>query len=101
MLCADLLSTDNMREVFDLAWDYRSRWKFIGIELNIDPGTLDAIDKDNKNAEDCLCEMLIKWLCGSNPSPTRSALTIALRSRLVAGETASTQGMYTYKYKLR
>ena len=42
---ADLLCIAQMREVLDQTWNYRARWKFIGIELGIDMGTLDAIGK--------------------------------------------------------
>lgn len=89
----DFLSSGNMREVLDLIWDYRSRWKFIGIVLGVDPGTLDAIEKDHNKAEDSLVELIGKWLRGSRPKPTQSALTIALQSRQVADGISSVQGV--------
>ena len=88
---AEVLSTENMKEVLDLTWDYRSKWMFIGIALGIDMGTLKAIEKDKKDTEDCLVELLNKWLCC--PKATRSALTTALQSRQLIVEAASTQGI--------
>ena len=54
---ADLLSINNIKEVvLDEMWDYRARWKSIGIELCVDTGTLDAIEKDCRKVNDCLQE---------------------------------------------
>ena len=78
-----------MREVLDLTWNYRAKWKFLGIELGIDIGTLDAIEKNNREVEDCLVQLLSKWL---RSKATRSAMTKALQSRKVTGEATSAQG---------
>ena len=81
-----------MREVLDWTWDYRASWKIIGIELSIDIGTLDAIGKNNHHkVEDCLVELLTKWLCGSKA--TRSAMIKVLQSRKVTAEATSAQGI--------
>ena len=79
------LTPDNMKEMLDLTWDYRSKWKFIGIELGINPGTLDALDADNKKAGQCLSELISLWLRGKSPKPTRSAMVEALQSSCVTG----------------
>ena len=80
-----------MREVLDWTWDYRASWKIIGIELGIGTGTLDAIGKNNNyKVEDCLVELLTKWLRGK---PTRSAMTRVLQSRKVTAEATSPQGI--------
>ena len=79
-----------MREVLDWTWDYRASWKLIGIELEISTGTLKAIDKDNKHVEDCLIDLIDEWLRGN---ATRSAMTRALQSSKVTGETPSGKGM--------
>ena len=95
-MCAEFFTTENMREVLDLAWDYRDKWMFIGIALGIDMGTLKAIRKNNTDVEDCLVELLNTWLCC--PKATRSALTTALQSRQVIGE-ATPQGIsYILQY---
>ena len=64
-------------------WDYRARWKFIGIQLCIDTGTLDAIEKDCKTVNDCLLRMVTDWLRNS-PRPTRETIKAALQSKLVS-----------------
>ena len=67
-----------------LTWNYRARWRFIGIELGVDEGTLGAIDKDNRKVDDCLREMITTWLSRCNPKPSRHALTRALQSARVS-----------------
>ena len=66
--------------MIDLTWPYRSSWKLIGIDLGIDTGTLDAIDKNNKKVEDCLTELITGWLRNTEPRPTRAAITAVLSS---------------------
>ena len=81
---AALLNTENLKEILDQTWNYRARWRFIGIELGIDVGTLDAIDKDNRKVEDCLQEMITLWLRSSQPKPSRHAISMALQSGCVS-----------------
>ena len=91
ILCVDILSSANIREVLDSTWDYRASWKIIGIELGVDPGTLDAIGKNNHHkVEDCLVDLLGTWLRGK---ATRSAMTKALQSRKVTADATSTRGI--------
>lgn len=89
----DFLSSANMREVLDLLWDYRERWKSIGTTLGIDTGILDAIDKDSQEYEESLVKLISTWLQGNNPRPTWSAMTIALQAQQVAGGVTSVQGV--------
>ena len=84
------LTTENLSEMLKLTWNYRARWRFIGIELGIDEGTLDAIDKDNRKVEDSLREMVSFWLRGCNPKPSRHAISMALQS----GRVSRTIGNY-------
>ena len=79
-----LLSDKDTRVVLDLTWDYRAKWKFIGTELDIDEGTLDAIDANNKTVEDCLRDMINHWLRNAKPNPTRDAINLALQSKHVS-----------------
>ena len=92
------LTLDNMKEMLDLTWDYRSRWRLIGIQIGIDVGTLDALDKNHKDVEDCLTGLICHWLRGTNPRPTRIAMLEALESSPVAGGAGSAQttGIYMY-----
>ena len=82
-----------MREVLDFFWDYRANWKFIGVELGIDTGTLNSIDKDNRWCEEALLSLITLWLQGTKPLPTMSAMSMALKSKKVSGtEETSAQG---------
>ena len=79
----DLLTPNNIKEVLDQMWDYRAYWKSIGIELGVDNGTLDAIEKDYRMVEDCLREMIKHWLRNSL-RPTRETIKVALQCKLVS-----------------
>ena len=83
-----------MKEIVHLTWDYRSRWRFIGIELGIDVSTLDVIEMNHRKVDDYLTELITKWLRHTNPKPTRSAITKALKSPSVAGSaTTASEGI--------
>jgi hypothetical protein len=38
------------------------RWKHIGLALRLDPSELKKIEKENRDLDDCLIEMLTLWL---------------------------------------
>ena len=59
------------------------KWYNIGLELEIDPGTLDAIKTDNDNSDDRFQAMLKTWLKTVQPKPTLAALAEALQSPTV------------------
>ena len=80
-----LLAVDDMNEMVKLAWDYRARWLFIGMELGIDQGDLDAISVDHMNVGERLTEVIKIWLRKIKPKPTRSAIKAALQSEHVSG----------------
>ena len=64
-----------------MIYSVRANWKNIGIELDIDHGTLKAIEKHyNGDPDDCLTEMLDVWLKQIDPSPSWDALAEALGS---------------------
>ena len=59
----------------------RVNWKNIGIELDIDMGTLNAIEKRrNGDPDECLPEMLDTWLKQIDPPPSWESLAEALES---------------------
>ena len=60
-----------------------ARWKFIGLELGFDIGTLEIIDADHRNVEDCLTNLIATWLSNAIPRPTRSAMKAALQTEHV------------------
>ena len=80
--------------MLDEMWNYRARWKFIGVELGIDMGTLDAIEKDCKMVDDCLLRMITSWL-GNCPRPTREVIKVALQSKHVSNATGNYHAVHT------
>ena len=75
------LTPGDMREIIDMTWPHRASWKLIGIDLGIDIGTLDAIEKDRRVVQDCLSELISTWLRKADPRPTRAAITAVLKSK--------------------
>ena len=81
----EILEIGNMREVIEFFWEIRSEWKLIGIQLEMDMGTLRSVDRNNRTCEDCLIELADRWLRRANPMPTRSAMAAVLQSRTLDG----------------
>ena len=79
VLYTELLGIHNMREVLDCFWDYRAKWKLIGIELGIDSGTLDSINMNERYVENCLIELIKVWLRGR--TATVSKMSTVLQSK--------------------
>ena len=77
------LSTKDLRKVQRAAWDARAKWYNIGLELDIDPGTLDTIKGNCDNIDDRFRAMLTTWLKMVEPKPTWESLAEALRSPTV------------------
>ena len=65
-------------------WDARCQWYNIGIELNLNKSTLDAIETNYREKVDrCFTEVLSEWLSCAMPQPSWSALVRALESKTV------------------
>ena len=78
ILCLGKLTIKNARSMLYLA---RAKWKTIGIELDVDIGTLKVIEKRcNSDPDECLPEMLDHWLKQVDPPPSWEALAGALKS---------------------
>ena len=77
------LCTMDLRKVQRAAWEARAKWYNIGLELDIDPETLDVIEGNNRDINDCFRFMLTTWLKTVQPKPTWEALAEALRSPTV------------------
>ena len=61
-------------------WEARTQWYNLGLDLDITPDSLDAIEQANgQNPDRCFRAMLTKWL-REHEQPTWSALAGALRS---------------------
>ena len=78
-----LLTPKNIREILDLTWPHRARWRLIAINLGIGIDTIDAIEVNHKYVEDCLPDLISTWLRGDNPRPTHAAITTVLSSQQV------------------
>ena len=82
-LCLGKLTVKNTRSML---YTVRANWKNIGIELEVDMGTLNAIEERCRSDPDkCLPEMLDHWLKQVNPPPSWEALAEALESAPVGG----------------
>ena len=74
-----------------------AKWEYIGMELKVNRGELDAIKKDNPgSSKDCLKCMLSAWLKSANPRPSWEALADALKSSLVGEERLSEEVKVKY-----
>ena len=84
------LAIEDLKTVRELLHDIRVKWYDIGVELDVDIGTLESIRSRYHDPKDCLREMLREWLKSISPQPTWKRLSIALRASAV-GETSLAQ----------
>ncbi len=74
----------NYGKAQDLLWPARSEWYNLGIALEVDPNTLEGIQKTHRsNCDDCFNDML-KSCSDTNHSLTWSGVCEALRRSTVA-----------------
>ena len=63
------LTLDNLGRVLDEILDVSTQWYLLGLQLNVQPGTLDSIQAQYSEPKRQLLEMLKTWLTtGDNPS---------------------------------
>ena len=67
-------TTLTLPSAFKIVFSVGAKWKNIGLFLDVDDGTLDKIEKDYDQCDDCLREMLKVWLKKVNPPPSWEAL---------------------------
>ena len=79
----DVLTTTDLPSIMEKIWDARAKWYNIGLGLRINPGTLDAIEKNNDNVDDRFRDMLGDWLKAMQPQPTKALLAQALQLQSV------------------
>ena len=77
---AGKLTIKDLRLVQRTTWEGRTKWYNIGLELDIDPETLNTIKVNNDDIDDRFRAMLMTWLKMSDPRPTWETLAEALRS---------------------
>ena len=71
---------DDLADVLNAVCEGRAKWDFIGLQLDLKEGTLDAIKLANQGDPDrCLKETLKKWLCSPDLHPSWSSLVNSLR----------------------
>ena len=63
-----------LKELYPLA----AHWKTIGGLLGIEKDILDKIQRDEVGVNDCLHDMLAKWLKQTDPQPTWKDITDAV-----------------------
>ena len=55
-----------LNDVLSATIEVAAKWKHIGDEFKLSPGTLETIEAENRNSEISLREVILKWLrkCG-------------------------------------
>ena len=56
------LSSSDLKVVYKELFDVRAKWRRIGIELNLTPGTLDAIRQMESDPAERLERVLLEWM---------------------------------------
>ena len=80
------LTLQDLKEVKNISWNARTKWREIGIQLKIDYETLNVIECDCDNVDSRFDKMLSTWLIQINPEPTWTRLSSALKSKPVDRE---------------
>ena len=89
----------NLKNVYEDLIDISHQWYDLGLQLELEEGTLKTIKSDNpENSKHCLREVLSTWL-KIDPRPTWQTLCAALCSRTVGAEKLA--GDLEVKYKRR
>ncbi|XP_064385868.1 uncharacterized protein LOC135334570 isoform X2 [Halichondria panicea] len=76
------LGTSDLQLIYEALFEVRAKWRPIGLELRLTPGTLDAIEQGKINPSDRLEAVLLDWL-RVTIGATWEQLIDALRSALV------------------
>ena len=74
-----ILTIDDLQKVCEAVFPARARWERIGAQLQIDNGTLECINREKKECDDCLCRVLNEWLSQQiDPVPCWEAIVGAV-----------------------
>ena len=76
-----VLCLDDLKWLVEKLYPVQSKWYELGLQLEIPPGSLDAIKKDNPETSAASREMLKQWLTGKEPSLEK--LSEALQKKTV------------------
>ena len=76
------LSIFQLQTILTTLWDVRPKWDHLGLQLQLDPATIEVVKQQNHYQVDrCFMEMLGRWLNREGrSSPTLESLVEALRS---------------------
>ena len=70
-----------LSKLLKLLMPVSTHWRNIGVLLELEDSSLGAIETSNRGVPDnCLREMLNKWLSQTNPRPTKTALVEAVET---------------------
>ena len=72
-----------MGSLYKEVYEIRAKWKQLGVELNLTPGTIDSIELKRQTPADRLYEILHEWLKSGNA--TREDLLHSLEQETVGG----------------
>ena len=73
-----ILTINDLVVVYEAVCPARARWDKIGAQLQIDDGTLECMERENKECEDCLRLVLKEWLSQIEPVPCWEAIVGAV-----------------------
>ena len=85
---------DEIPELLDLLSALQgkaAKWFIIGLHLRLSTDELDIIEADSNGVEECLTNVLRKWLSKSHPPCSWRALIAALREAAVGEEVLAGQ----------
>ena len=57
-----LTGKQDLHDILSTTIEVAARWKYIGDAFHLCPGTLETIRENHSNAENCLREVILKWL---------------------------------------
>ncbi len=87
-----VLSETDLKDLLEVLNNARAKWRLIGTQLEIHPGTLEAITLETTNDSSlALTRTLTRWLKRLEPAPTVRALAGALETSVVGEEKLSQQ----------
>ncbi len=78
---ADQLDLKYLKPIQDVTYDVRNKWNPFGLQLDLNPASLSAIDKQFRgDLSECFRAILEMWLLKDKVSPSFPTLLTALRS---------------------
>ena len=76
------LGTSDLQLIYGALFEVRAKWRPIGLELRLTPGTLEAIEQEKSKTSNRLEAVLLDWLRVTRGASWKQVID-ALRSALV------------------